>query len=216
VFRYADDQRDLPFDPGGVHPRRAAVRVRAPDGLRPPVLLVRHAVRVHEGRKMSVDDVMAQVRAFGARSSRSPAGSRCSSQDVYPLMDRLLAAGLSVMLETGGHLSIERVPAGVVRVVDVKCPGSGESERNDWPNLERLRRDRRGEVRHQGPRRLRVRARRHRAVRADRARARGAVLARARRAGPEAAGGVDPRGPAARAAPAPGPQVHLGRQARGV
>jgi 7-carboxy-7-deazaguanine synthase len=58
--------------------------------------------------------------------------------DVYPLMDRLLAAGKTVLLETGGHIPLERVPAPVVKIMDVKCPGSGESARNHWPNLDRL------------------------------------------------------------------------------
>ncbi len=41
-----------------------------------------------------------------------------------------------VMLETGGHLSISDVPSRVIRIVDVKCPGSGESEKNHWANLD--------------------------------------------------------------------------------
>ncbi len=57
---------------------------------------------------------------------------------MYDLMDRLLAAGHTVMLETGGHRPIDRVPKDVIKIVDVKCPGSGESARNDWQNLERL------------------------------------------------------------------------------
>jgi 7-carboxy-7-deazaguanine synthase len=43
------------------------------------------------------------------------------------------------MIETGGHLSAEEVPAGVIRVIDVKCPASGEAGKMHWPNLERLR-----------------------------------------------------------------------------
>jgi 7-carboxy-7-deazaguanine synthase len=57
---------------------------------------------------------------------------------VYPLMQRLVNDGLTVLLETGGHRSIADVPAGVVRVMDVKCPGSGESHRNDWTNMGHL------------------------------------------------------------------------------
>jgi len=53
-------------------------------------------------------------------------------------MESLLARGRTVLLETGGHRSTARVPAGVVTILDVKCPGSGESEKNDWSNLERL------------------------------------------------------------------------------
>jgi 7-carboxy-7-deazaguanine synthase len=53
-------------------------------------------------------------------------------------MDRLLASGRTVMVETGGHLSIEQVPAPVIKIVDVKCPGSGESHRVHWDNLANL------------------------------------------------------------------------------
>jgi 7-carboxy-7-deazaguanine synthase len=53
-------------------------------------------------------------------------------------MQRLLDAGKTVMVETGGHRSIAQVPAGVIRIMDVKCPGSGEADKNDWDNLARL------------------------------------------------------------------------------
>ena len=53
-------------------------------------------------------------------------------------MSRLLAGGRTVMLETGGHRPIDRVPAAVVKIVDVKCPGSGEAGNNEWRNLDRL------------------------------------------------------------------------------
>ena len=54
-------------------------------------------------------------------------------------MEGLLDRGRTVLLETGGHRSTARVPSRVVTILDVKCPGSGESERNDWTNLDRLR-----------------------------------------------------------------------------
>lgn len=91
-----------------------------------------------EGRKMSLEDVLAQVRAFDCRLVEITGGEPLLQPGVYPLMERLLAEGYAVMLETGGHLSIEQVPAGVVRIVDVKCPGSGESARNHWPNLDHV------------------------------------------------------------------------------
>ena len=59
--------------------------------------------------------------------------------DVYPLMEKLLAAGRRVMLETGGHRSIAMVPPRVLKIVDVKCPASGESGKVHWANLDRLR-----------------------------------------------------------------------------
>jgi 7-carboxy-7-deazaguanine synthase len=92
----------------------------------------------HEGRKMSVDEVVAEVARYQCATVEVTGGEPLLQQDVYPLMSRLLQDGKRVMLETGGHRSIEHVPAGVIRIVDVKCPGSGESARMDWQNLQRL------------------------------------------------------------------------------
>jgi 7-carboxy-7-deazaguanine synthase len=92
----------------------------------------------HEGRKMSVDDVLAQVSGYGCEVVEVTGGEPLLQNDVYPLMQRLLDAGHTVMLETGGHRSIAQVPSGVIRIVDVKCPGSGEADKNDWTNLDLL------------------------------------------------------------------------------
>jgi 7-carboxy-7-deazaguanine synthase len=92
----------------------------------------------HEGRKMSVDEVVAEVARYQCATVEVTGGEPLLQQDVYPLMSRLLQDGKRVLLETGGHRSIEHVPDGVIRIVDVKCPGSGESARMDWQNLQRL------------------------------------------------------------------------------
>lgn len=92
----------------------------------------------HEGQKRSIDDVVAEVAAYGCPLVEITGGEPLLQEDVYPLMDALLAQGSTVLLETGGHRSIERVPTEVVKIVDVKCPGSGEAHRNDWNNLDRL------------------------------------------------------------------------------
>ena len=92
----------------------------------------------HEGRKMSVDEVADAVSRHACDLVEITGGEPLLQEDVYPLMDRLLASGHSVMLETGGHRPIERVPPAVVKIVDVKCPGSGEAGKNDWANLDRL------------------------------------------------------------------------------
>jgi len=92
----------------------------------------------HEGRKMSVDEVVDAVDRFGTGLVEITGGEPLLQEDVYPLMDALLSGGRTVMLETGGHRPIDRVPAAVVKIVDVKCPGSGEAAKNDWENLNRL------------------------------------------------------------------------------
>ena len=89
-----------------------------------------------EGRKMSIDDVVEQVAGFDCPLVEITGGEPLLQRDVYPLMDKLIERGHTVMIETGGHIGIENVPPAVVRIVDVKCPGSGESARNHWPNLD--------------------------------------------------------------------------------
>lgn len=91
------------------------------------------------GRKMSLDEVLAEVDRHSCDLVEVTGGEPLLQEEVYPLMDRLLASGRTVLLETGGHRSLERVPPGVVAIMDVKCPGSGEAARNDWHNLARLR-----------------------------------------------------------------------------
>ncbi|MBA2305945.1 MAG: radical SAM protein [Acidobacteria bacterium] len=92
----------------------------------------------HEGRRMSLDDVIGQVRGYACPVVEITGGEPLLQRNVIPLMQRLLDEGLTVMLETGGHRSIEEVPPGVIRIIDVKCPGSGESHRIDWTNMDRL------------------------------------------------------------------------------
>jgi 7-carboxy-7-deazaguanine synthase len=89
----------------------------------------------HEGRRMSVDEVVADVEARGCEVVEVTGGEPLLQADVYPLMQRLLDSGKTVLIETGGHRSIAEVPAGVIRIMDVKCPGSGESGQTDWDNI---------------------------------------------------------------------------------
>jgi 7-carboxy-7-deazaguanine synthase len=92
----------------------------------------------YEGAKRSIDDVVGDVEKFGCSLIEITGGEPLLQEDVYPLMERFLALGRTVMLETGGHRSIARVPARVVKIVDVKCPASGESAKNHWENLDAL------------------------------------------------------------------------------
>ena len=91
------------------------------------------------GKKMSVDDVLARVAELDCRVVELTGGEPLLQKDAIPLMARLLDGGHEVLLETGGHLSIADVPAPVVKIVDVKCPASGESSKMHWPNLDLLR-----------------------------------------------------------------------------
>ena len=97
------------------------------------------AYAFHGGRSMSVEDVLESVRGYGCPWVEVTGGEPLLQDDVYPLMQALVDEEYSVLVETGGSLPIDRVPAGVRRIIDVKCPASGEVERNRWDNLAGLR-----------------------------------------------------------------------------
>ena len=92
----------------------------------------------YEGRKVALDEVVTRVEAYKCPLVEITGGEPLLQEGVYPLMDRLLGAGLTVLLETGGHLDTGKVPAAVVKIVDVKCPGSGEAGKQEWGNIDRL------------------------------------------------------------------------------
>lgn len=93
----------------------------------------------YEGRKQSLDEVLAELDRVECTLVEVTGGEPLLQEDVYPLMQSLLERGKTVLLETGGHRNTARVPEPVVTILDVKCPGSGEADSNDWTNLERLR-----------------------------------------------------------------------------
>jgi 7-carboxy-7-deazaguanine synthase len=90
------------------------------------------------GTKRSVDDVIAQIRALDCRLVELTGGEPLVQPDAIPLMERLVADGFEVLLETGGHMPIDDVPDDVVTILDVKCPGSGEADAMHWPNIGQL------------------------------------------------------------------------------
>jgi 7-carboxy-7-deazaguanine synthase len=94
----------------------------------------------HGGRDLTVDEILEDVRRIGhgCRLVELTGGEPLLQPDVGELAERLLREGYTVLCETGGSLPVDRVPRGVVKIMDLKCPGSGEVEANDWDNLELL------------------------------------------------------------------------------
>ena len=91
------------------------------------------------GKKMSVDEVVAAVEQLRCPLVEITGGEPLLQADVIPLMRKLVSAGHEVLVETGGHLPIDTLPAEVVAIMDVKCPGSGEAAKMHWPNISALR-----------------------------------------------------------------------------
>ena len=92
----------------------------------------------HGGSDMTVESAAARVLALETDLVEVTGGEPLEQEGVYPLMQRLLGAGKTVMLGTGGHVGLERVDPRVVKIVDVKAPGSGMQHANLAENLDRL------------------------------------------------------------------------------
>lgn len=91
------------------------------------------------GEWFTLDDVVARVATFNVRHVCVTGGEPLAQKSVHELMRRLCDQGLHVSLETSGALPIATVDARVIRVLDIKTPGSGEVARNRWENLSALR-----------------------------------------------------------------------------
>jgi 7-carboxy-7-deazaguanine synthase len=90
------------------------------------------------GQKMALDDVVKAVDAYECALVELTGGEPLLQKESPALMAALLGRGHEVLLETGGHIPTDDVPPGVVTILDVKCPGSGEASKMHWPNLDRL------------------------------------------------------------------------------
>ena len=93
------------------------------------------AYAFHEGKNMTIEEILIKVRDFGVKLIEITGGEPLIQDKVYPLMNKLIEKGHKVMLETGGSISLERVPRDVIKIVDLKCPGSGEQGKNILENL---------------------------------------------------------------------------------
>lgn len=91
------------------------------------------------GSRISIEDVLAQVREFGCNLVEITGGEPLAQTEAFELITRLCDEGYEVLVETGGYISTAEVDQRACIVLDIKCPASGEAERNHWPNLERLR-----------------------------------------------------------------------------
>jgi 7-carboxy-7-deazaguanine synthase len=93
------------------------------------------AYAFYGGQRMTVGEVLARVRQLGGKLVELTGGEPLLQPEVYPLTDQLLGEGYRVLVETGGERSVAQLPRQVVKIVDVKCPGSGEEGRFCFDNL---------------------------------------------------------------------------------
>lgn len=92
-----------------------------------------------EGRKRSEDDIFAEIEGYPCRLVELTGGEPLSQPGAFPFITRLLDRGYHVLVETSGHVLLGALDPRAVAIMDVKAPGSGESGRMEWRNLDLLR-----------------------------------------------------------------------------
>lgn len=90
------------------------------------------------GNTMSVKELLEVVESWQLPLVEITGGEPLLQPGCILLAEALLAAGYTTLIETNGSLPIDILPSGVIRIMDIKCPGSGMSDRMHWPNLEAL------------------------------------------------------------------------------
>ena len=90
------------------------------------------------GERIRFEDVFAKLEEYGCGLVEVTGGEPLAQKNACPFIAELCDRGYEVLIETGGYVSTEDVDPRAAVILDVKCPASGESERNHWPNLERL------------------------------------------------------------------------------
>lgn len=96
------------------------------------------AYAFHDGKSLTLEETLDKVESFKLPLVEITGGEPLMQDEVYPLMEALLKKGYQVMLETGGSLPIDKVPEEVIKILDIKCPGSGEEKKNHLENLKQL------------------------------------------------------------------------------
>ena len=93
------------------------------------------------GERISFGDIFAKLDKYGCKLVEVTGGEPLAQKHVFPFIKELCDKGYEVLIETGGFVSTAAVDPRANIILDVKCPTSGEAERNHWPNLDRLRAD---------------------------------------------------------------------------
>ena len=93
------------------------------------------------GVRIGFGEIFAKLDEFACPLVEVTGGEPLAQRNVVPFITELCDRGYEVLVETGGFVSTESVDARASIILDVKCPASGEAERNHWPNLDRLRPD---------------------------------------------------------------------------
>ncbi len=95
----------------------------------------------NEGSAMSLNDIIKRVNGYGCRNVCITGGEPLLNEHISKLTKLLKKYLFKVFIETNGSQNIDILPEGIVRIVDIKCPGSGMEQEMDWKNIKRLNRN---------------------------------------------------------------------------
>jgi 7-carboxy-7-deazaguanine synthase len=96
------------------------------------------AYAFHGGTKMTLTDIVEKVAEYDCNLVEVTGGEPLLQENCGPLAQTLIDRGYTVLCETSGGLPIDTLPDACIKIMDLKCPGSGEEAKNDWTNIDRL------------------------------------------------------------------------------
>lgn len=91
------------------------------------------------GHKQTLEEIVAEVRKNGCRHVCVTGGEPLLQENVFPLISQLCDLGFILSIETGGSLPIDKIDPRAAIILDIKCPGSGMSHKNEWRNIDLLK-----------------------------------------------------------------------------
>jgi len=92
----------------------------------------------YEGEWKSLDQIVAEVAQFGCKLVELTGGEPLLQKESFTLVDKLIAAGFKVLIETGGSIPMAKLNRAAIKIMDIKCPGSKMAHKNHWENIDCL------------------------------------------------------------------------------
>ncbi len=95
----------------------------------------------NEGKEISIDELLKIIDSYNSEYIEITGGEPLLQKDTHILIDKLIDKEYKVIVETGGHHDIGVINKNAIIVMDLKCPSSNESKKNDWRNIDKLKKD---------------------------------------------------------------------------
>jgi len=94
-----------------------------------------------EGYEMGVYEILEKIKQYNCRLLEITGGEPLLQEKIYELINQVINKGYTIILETNGSLLIDRLPKQVIKILDIKCPGSCQSDLMNFKNLNYLNKE---------------------------------------------------------------------------